>query len=506
MPTINQLSAIDVVSSGDQIPVYAPNLGDARRLSVGALTQYIEDNVIVPNNAANVTYDPAGTGAVARTVQAKLRDVVSVKDFGAKGDGATDDTLAIQAAIDYCSTNMIGTLYAPPGTYIGNWIIKKDVIIQGAGAEATRFVGLANAPTFKTLTNVATVRIGWRDCKISGNLSNASNTGITIGTTTAGTWVDTVHIDNVVIDGCGSYGLYAFGTSTSGPFVQNLRVNRLLASDNVLEGVFISGVVIETTLDACIVANNGPSSGLTPNMKIARNGTSPPGRISIRDGLFNHQKAAAAGNEGIALLIDGAQQVSIQGSDFENSSPMIQTDNALTSNLTITGNKFSTAYPGTSIIKLNDLFCGVIENNQFNTVSTLDYYIWQNSGGTRVNRLRIGQNIYGNAVTVREVSLNRLGVISSKNMNMYAEFQYLTPAAPTDLENIYDADGGTGVGFYPGQIITIAMDNSNTVTVKHNVGNIRLQGAVDYAMTTFNTLTLVWSQTNVKWIEVARNA
>ncbi|QLI96547.1 right-handed parallel beta-helix repeat-containing protein [Providencia rettgeri] len=49
-----------------------------------------------------------------------LTDFVSVKDFGAKGDGVTDDTKAIQAAIDSFSNRKIrgGTVFFPSGEYL----------------------------------------------------------------------------------------------------------------------------------------------------------------------------------------------------------------------------------------------------------------------------------------------------------------------------------------------------------------------------------------------------
>jgi hypothetical protein len=71
-------------------------------------------SIVVSANAADVQYDPAGTGAVATTVQAKLRESVSVKDFGAVGDGVTDDTAAIQAALD----SGVGAVYFPAGIYL----------------------------------------------------------------------------------------------------------------------------------------------------------------------------------------------------------------------------------------------------------------------------------------------------------------------------------------------------------------------------------------------------
>ena len=66
--------------------------------------------------AGLVGYLPAGTGAVATTVQSKLRESVSVKDFGAKGDGSTNDLVAINTAVSAFSSDG-GTLYFPSGQY-----------------------------------------------------------------------------------------------------------------------------------------------------------------------------------------------------------------------------------------------------------------------------------------------------------------------------------------------------------------------------------------------------
>jgi hypothetical protein len=62
-----------------------------------------------------VTYTPAGTGAVATTVQAKLRESVSVLDFGAVGDGVTDDANKFVTA--NTAVGVGGAIYVTPGIY-----------------------------------------------------------------------------------------------------------------------------------------------------------------------------------------------------------------------------------------------------------------------------------------------------------------------------------------------------------------------------------------------------
>jgi hypothetical protein len=85
----------------------------------------------------------AGTGAVQRTVESKLQDVVSVKDFGAVGDGAYNDTTAFTNAFNFSSN-----VYAPPGVYNVSGLTRS---VWSSGGVS--FVG-TNGMTVKTANNI----------------------------------------------------------------------------------------------------------------------------------------------------------------------------------------------------------------------------------------------------------------------------------------------------------------------------------------------------------------
>ena len=60
MPTINQLPLLSQVSAGDQIPVYTPNNGDARRMPVSSLLSYFQTAFASPTMAVNLYVPGAG--------------------------------------------------------------------------------------------------------------------------------------------------------------------------------------------------------------------------------------------------------------------------------------------------------------------------------------------------------------------------------------------------------------------------------------------------------------
>ena len=79
-------------------------------------------------------YTAPGAGAVNRSGASKLADVISVKDYGAAGDGVTDDLTAINNALSAASSKGQRILF-PAGTYAvsGTVVVPSKTEIEGVG-------------------------------------------------------------------------------------------------------------------------------------------------------------------------------------------------------------------------------------------------------------------------------------------------------------------------------------------------------------------------------------
>lgn len=90
--------------------------------------------------------------AVARSAQNKMRDFISVKDFGAVGNGIADDRKAIQDCIDYCNSSG-GVVYLPKGTYkiLDSLVLYTGSIMHGESFRSVAInASLANKSAIRT--------------------------------------------------------------------------------------------------------------------------------------------------------------------------------------------------------------------------------------------------------------------------------------------------------------------------------------------------------------------
>jgi hypothetical protein len=222
-----------------------------------------------------VGYTQGSGSAVATTVQAKLREVVSVKDFGAVGNGATNDTAAF-TAVEALSETFI---YLPTGTYVVSGIFL-DKTYFGPG-----IIKLDGTNRPQTLSNA---RPDW--VKVFPPASGASNVLLPNGTwldvsasTTAGLQEAITYACGNGTVGSGSFDLYIVGAEASAggavvyncttalvfPAMQGKKIRSGAITINFTSAIgsgtcvtFDSGIMVDVDLSGCQIVNGGIGSAL----------------------------------------------------------------------------------------------------------------------------------------------------------------------------------------------------------------------------------------------------
>lgn len=161
---------------------------------------------------------------------------VSVKGFGALGDGSTDDTIAIQAALDF-ATVAGGAVFMPPGHYITTAGLRlyPNVDFFGAGPSSTYLECSSTTEHAMILTAAGDFpcRAKVSNMRVTGPGSGATS-GILVGSTTDGAPCYGFEMERVYVENFGGYG-YHF----DGCFM--MRLSHLDAWDNLGGGFWLDG-------------------------------------------------------------------------------------------------------------------------------------------------------------------------------------------------------------------------------------------------------------------------
>ena len=264
-------------------------------------------------------------GGPRRPLRELLSDhAVSVRDFGALGDGRTDDTEAIQRTIDAVSREQSGAVFVPPGRYrIRSLTMRHGVAIQGVGAKASMLEALpSDAPALISLDDGPVQFADLRALRlVGGRAGQAINPGqwavhyearpIDEPPFHGGAWFtsfDTVYVTDF------DNGLW-FEAGASGYLLphQFNRLNNVIVTINATpagRALLCHGQCNQFDYTACVFDRRSWSEGI--NIELGS------GMPDANTPKLHHLNLVTAQRATTALAIRGAHNVTVENCWFEN--------------------------------------------------------------------------------------------------------------------------------------------------------------------------------------------
>jgi hypothetical protein len=295
--------------------------------AITAFVQTLMDDTTANAFLTTLTATRAETGAVAVTALNKFRERISVKDFGATGDGVTVDTTALTNAIAAAKT-LKALLEFPAGTYLtGQLALTSDHYFIGLGEVNIKAVDGLNQDIF---LGSSVSNIYMENLILNGNKPTT--------TSRVGTYGQGLHLlkgSNVILinvrgtqclenafrivgingfyfekleaDNCAHNGIYLSG-HTDGTALQNGTLVAPYAHDNAADGIGIELKSRDITISSPRCENNGNDhtlySGGEGIIVTGADTTQYPKDILITD-------PATAGNYAGGIYVHGSAGVTI---------------------------------------------------------------------------------------------------------------------------------------------------------------------------------------------------
>jgi hypothetical protein len=319
-------------------------------LSVGASVKFTTAviNSSSYGTATQISYTPPFSSSTVTNVSAKLAQLVSVKDFGAVGNGTTDDTTAINNAIAAISSPAGGTVYFPSGNYkITSTISWSDKPLTLSG-DASGFqsgtgtrITVAGGVTAFNVKN-GTNGYGRDSCIENFNiLSLSSGSGSDVGILVQ----CKMTLRNVMVQNFGSHGVHVLSAISSPDVTINANLfyfENLKCYTNYGNGLHIAGIDSNAGSTINFDGSNNTGWGLYDVANISNTHIGPHVSGNTAGGYYFAQYTRVVGGyketdgkSGVTIAATGAGYCNL---DFLANEDPITDGGAAPSRITIRGN------------------------------------------------------------------------------------------------------------------------------------------------------------------------